>query len=214
MLNNTAIELINISKAFKRNTVIDNISLSVEKGEMVSITGTSGKGKTTLLNMIGLISKPSSGTIKINGKSIRNINSKNAMLMRRNAIGYLFQNYGLVDDESVLWNLKLALTYKKIKSGEKIKSIDDLLRKFDMLSLKNKKVYQLSGGEQQRIAIIRLILQDCDIILADEPTGSLDIQNRDMVLSHLRELNKLGKTVVIVTHDMEVANQCSRIINI
>lgn len=214
MLNNTAIELINISKAFKRNTVIDNISLSVEKGEMVSITGTSGKGKTTLLNMIGLISKPSSGTIKINGKSIRNINSKSAMLMRRNAIGYLFQNYGLVDDESVLWNLKLALTYKKIKSGEKIKSIDDLLRKFDMLSLKNKKVYQLSGGEQQRIAIIRLILQDCDIILADEPTGSLDIQNRDMVLSYLRELNKLGKTVVIVTHDMEVANQCSRIINI
>lgn len=214
MLNNTAIELINISKAFKRNTVIDNISLSVEKGEMVSITGTSGKGKTTLLNMIGLISKPSSGTIKINGKSIRNINSKSAMLMRRNVIGYLFQNYGLVDDESVLWNLKLALTYKKIKSGEKIKSIDDLLRKFDMLSLKNKKVYQLSGGEQQRIAIIRLILQDCDIILADEPTGSLDIQNRDMVLSYLRELNKLGKTVVIVTHDMEVANQCSRIINI
>lgn len=214
MLNNTAIELINISKAFKRNTVIDNISLSVEKGEMVSITGTSGKGKTTLLNMIGLISKPSSGTIKINGKSIRNINSKSAMLMRRNAIGYLFQNYGLVDDESVLWNLKLALTYKKIKSGEKIKSIDDLLRKFDMLSLKSKKVYQLSGGEQQRIAIIRLILQDCDIILADEPTGSLDIQNRDMVLSYLRELNKLGKTVVIVTHDMEVANQCSRIINI
>lgn len=214
MLNNTAIELINISKAFKRNTVIDNISLSVEKGEMVSITGTSGKGKTTLLNMIGLISKPSSGTIKINGKSIKNINSKSAMLMRRNAIGYLFQNYGLVDDESVLWNLKLALTYKKIKSGKKIKSIDDLLRKFDMLSLKNKKVYQLSGGEQQRIAIIRLILQDCDIILADEPTGSLDIQNRDMVLSYLRELNKLGKTVVIVTHDMEVANQCSRIINI
>ena len=214
MSNNKAIELINISKAFKRNTVIDNISLSVEKGEMVSIIGTSGKGKTTLLNMIGLISKPSSGTIKINGKSIRNINSKSSMLIRRNAIGYLFQNYGLVDDESVLWNLKLALTYKKIKSGEKIKSIDNLLRKFDMLSLKSKKVYQLSGGEQQRIAIIRLILQDCDIILADEPTGSLDIQNRDMVLSYLRELNKLGKTIVIVTHDMEVANQCSRIINI
>ena len=140
MSNNKAIELINISKAFKRNTVIDNISLSVEKGEMVSIIGTSGKGKTTLLNMIGLISKPSSGTIKINGKSIRNINSKSSMLIRRNAIGYLFQNYGLVDDESVLWNLKLALTYKKIKSGEKIKSIDNLLRKFDMLSLKSKSV--------------------------------------------------------------------------
>lgn len=214
MQTTKAIEMINVSKKFDKNTVINNISFNIEKGEMVSIVGTSGKGKTTLLNMMGLISKISAGTIKIQGKNISNINSKYAMLLRRNVIGYLFQNYGLVDDESVVWNLRLALSYKKIKSNEKDKKINVLLERFDMLPLKNKKVYQLSGGEQQRVAIMRLILQDCDIILADEPTGSLDNQNRDKVISYLKELNQLGKTVVIVTHDMVVANECKRIINI
>lgn len=209
-----AIELVNVSKKFDNNTVINNISFDINQGEMVSIVGTSGKGKTTLLNMMGLISKTSSGSIKILGKEICGINSKKAMLLRRKVIGYLFQNYGLVDDESVAWNLKLALSYKQLSKKEKDKKINDILEKFNMPALKSKKIYQLSGGEQQRVAIMRLILQDCDIILADEPTGSLDTQNRDKVISYLRELNNLGKTVVIVTHDMVVANECDRIINI
>lgn len=209
-----AIELVNVSKKFDNNTVINNISFDINQGEMVSIVGTSGKGKTTLLNMMGLISKTSSGSIKILGKEICGINSKKAMLLRRKVIGYLFQNYGLVDDESVAWNLKLALSYKKLPKKEKDKKINDILEKFNMSALKSKKIYQLSGGEQQRVAIMRLILQDCDIILADEPTGSLDTQNRDKVISYLRELNNLGKTVVIVTHDMVVANECDRIISI
>lgn len=209
-----AIELVNVNKKFDNNTVINNISFDINQGEMVSIVGTSGKGKTTLLNMMGLISKTSSGLIKILGKEICGINSKKAMLLRRKVIGYLFQNYGLVDDESVAWNLKLALSYKKLSKKEKDKKINDILEKFNMSALKSKKIYQLSGGEQQRVAIMRLILQDCDIILADEPTGSLDSQNRDKVISYLRELNNLGKTVVIVTHDMVVANECDRIISI
>lgn len=209
-----AIELVNVNKKFDNNTVINNISFDINQGEMVSIVGTSGKGKTTLLNMMGLISKTSSGSIKILGKEICGINSKKAMLLRRKVIGYLFQNYGLVDDESVAWNLKLALSYKKLSKKEKDKKINDILEKFNMSALKSKKIYQLSGGEQQRVAIMRLILQDCDIILADEPTGSLDSQNRDKVISYLRKLNNLGKTVVIVTHDMVVANECDRIISI
>lgn len=209
-----AIELVNVNKKFDNNTVINNISFDINQGEMVSIVGTSGKGKTTLLNMMGLISKTSSGSIKILGKEICGINSKKAMLLRRKVIGYLFQNYGLVDDESVAWNLKLALSYKKLSKKEKDKKINDILEKFNMSALKSKKIYQLSGGEQQRVAIMRLILQDCDIILADEPTGSLDSQNRDKVISYLRELNNLGKTVVIVTHDMVVANECDRLISI
>lgn len=209
-----AIELVNVNKKFDNNTVINNISFDINQGEMVSIVGTSGKGKTTLLNMMGLISKTSSGSIKILGKEICGINSKKAMLLRRKVIGYLFQNYGLVDDESVAWNLKLALSYKKLSKKEKDKKINDILEKFNMSALKSKKIYQLSGGEQQRVAIMRLILQDCDIILADEPTGSLDSQNRDKVISYLRGLNNLGKTVVIVTHDMVVANECDRIISI
>lgn len=176
--------------------------------------GESGHGKTTLLNIIGLISNKSSGDITIYNSINPNISSKEAMLLRRNKIGYLFQNYGLIDDESVLWNLKLALAYKKISKKEKINKIDNLLEEFNILKLRNKKVYQLSGGEQQRIAIIRLILKESDLILADEPTGSLDSENRNFIMSSLKNLNKTGKTIIIVTHDPYVASNCEKVINI
>ncbi len=176
--------------------------------------GESGKGKTTLLNIIGLISDKSGGDITIYDYNNPRINSKESMLLRRNKIGYLFQNYGLIDDESVLWNLKLALTYKKMSKKEKNDKIDNLLNEFNILKLKNKKVYQLSGGEQQRIALIRLILQESNLILADEPTGSLDEENRNFVISVLKKLNDGGKTIIIVTHDSYVGSQCERIVNI
>lgn len=204
----------NISKEFDNNLVLSNINLTVESGEMIAIMGESGHGKTTLLNIIGLISNKSSGDITIYNSINPNISSKEAMLLRRNKIGYLFQNYGLIDDESVLWNLKLALAYKKISKKEKINKIDKLLEEFNILKLRNKKVYQLSGGEQQRIAIIRLILKESDLILADEPTGSLDSENRNFIMSSLKNLNKTGKTIIIVTHDPYVASNCEKVINI
>ena len=204
----------NISKEFDNNLVLSNINLTVESGEMIAIMGESGHGKTTLLNIIGLISNKSSGDITIYNSINPNISSKEAMLFRRNKIGYLFQNYGLIDDESVLWNLKLALAYKKISKKEKINKIDKLLEEFNILKLRNKKVYQLSGGEQQRIAIIRLILKESDLILADEPTGSLDSENRNFIMSSLKNLNKTGKTIIIVTHDPYVASNCEKVINI
>ena len=204
------IELQNVSKKFSSETVLKDISLKIGQGEMVAITGESGCGKTTLLNILGLILKPTSGNYYIAGVKIDNINSKNAMLLRRRMIGYLFQNYGLVEDETVEWNLKIAYTYKKINKADRNKQIIQMLRKFNLSDVRKKKIYELSGGQQQRIALIRLLIKDSDIILADEPTGSLDAANRDMVMHYLKEFNENGKTVVVVTHDPAVADMCKR----
>ncbi len=204
------IELKNVSKKFSSETALKNISLKIERGEMVAITGESGCGKTTLLNILGLIMKPTSGNYNIAGVRIDNINSKKAMLLRRNKIGYLFQNYGLVEDETVDWNLRLAYTYKKINKAGRNKQIIKMLKEFNLSDVRKKKIYELSGGQQQRIALIRLLIKDSDIILADEPTGSLDPANRDMVMDYLKEFNENGKTVVVVTHDPAVAGMCQR----
>ena len=177
------ITLKNVKKVYGKNQVLfENLSLEIEKGEFVGLVGRSGAGKTTLLNIIGLITDISAGTITIDGHQNVSMNSKDAMILRRYTIGYLFQNYGLIEDESVLWNLKLALDYKKIKKKEKLKLIDKYLKQFELTDVLDKKVYQLSGGEQQRIAIIKLILQGSRIILADEPTSGLD---KELSLIHI-----------------------------
>ncbi len=136
------------------------------------------------------------------------------MLLRRYTIGYLFQNYGLIEDESVLWNLKLALEYKKMKKEDKLKVINEYLKQFNLSDMLNKKIYQLSGGEQQRIAIIKLILQGSQIILADEPTSGLDKENEQVVMKLLKELNEKGITIIMVTHNMDLRNYFSRVINV
>lgn len=136
------------------------------------------------------------------------------MILRRYTIGYLFQNYGLIEDESVLWNLKLALEYKKIKKEEKLKLINKYLKQFELNDMLNKKVYQLSGGEQQRIAIIKLILQGSQVILADEPTSGLDKENELIVMKLLKELNEKGITIIMVTHNMNLCDCFSRVINV
>lgn len=169
---------------------------------------------TTLLNIIGLITDISEGTIIIDSHQNLSMNSKNAMILRRYTIGYLFQNYGLIEDESVLWNLKLALEYKKIKKEEKLKLINKYLKQFELNDMLNKKVYQLSGGEQQRIAIIKLILQGSQVILADEPTSGLDKENELIVMKLLKELNEKGITIIMVTHNMNLCDCFSRVINV
>lgn len=209
------ITLKNIKKEYGKNQVLfENLSLEIDKGEFVGLVGKSGAGKTTLLNIIGLITDISEGTITIDAYQNLSINNKNAMILRRHTIGYLFQNYGLIEDESVLWNLKLALEYKKIKKEEKRKIINKYLKQFDLTDMINKKVYQLSGGEQQRIAIIKLILQGSKIILADEPTSGLDKENELIVMNLLKELNEQGITIIMVTHNMSLCDSFSRIINV
>lgn len=208
------LKLQNISKYYDKEPVLSNLNFSVNEGEMVAIIGSSGRGKTTLLNIMGLISEKNSGNIILYNHKDPSINSRVAMLLRRNKIGYLFQNYGLVDDETVYWNLKLALEYKKYSKHEKISKINDLLRSFNLEYIKDKKVYQLSGGEQQRIAIIRLILQDSSLILADEPTASLDKDNQKIIMDYLKSLNIKGKTIIVVTHNKDILNYFTRIVNL
>lgn len=208
------IELNGVSKSYEGHKIFSNINLSIESGEMVAIMGESGKGKTTLLNIMGLITKKDEGELTICGIKNPNIHSKESMLLRREKIGYLFQNYGLVDDETVLWNLMLALEYKKSNKKKKIEKIDLLLNKFDLTYLKNKMVYQLSGGEQQRIAIIRLILQESELIFADEPTASLDSNNEKIIMEYLKQLNAKGKTIIVVTHNKGILNYFTKVINL
>jgi len=203
------IELKNITKKFGDREIFKDFNLSVEKGEMVAITGPSGKGKSTLLNIMGLLEKPDAGDVIIQG--IKNPwSEKKQIALYRYTIGYLFQNYALIDQETVSKNLDIALAYVKTSNKKKMK--EEALQRVGLLDKLNHKVYQLSGGEQQRIALARLILKKNDIILADEPTGSLDAANRDHVLEILQSFNEEGKTVIIVTHDPEVANACSRVV--
>ena len=204
----------NLEKRFQEKKVLENISFEIQEGEMVAITGKSGRGKSTLLNIIGLIIEKNSGKISIFNEVNLAIHSKKARLFRRNKIGYLFQNFALVDEETVEWNLNLALQYKSITKKEKKKRIEQVLKQFDMGSYIKTPIYKLSGGEQQRVAMARLILQQSVLILADEPTGSLDPKNRDLVIHTLHRMQKENKTILIVTHDPYVATQCDRVIEL
>ena len=205
------IELQEVNKSYDSRKIIDGLSFEINQGEMVAITGPSGSGKSTILNMIGLLEKPDAGTINLFGKPAPKINSAKSKLLLRNKIAYLFQNYALVDNETTDYNLNIALEYVKANKIQKRKMKIDALSKvgLDETYLK-KKIYQLSGGEQQRIAVARIILKPCELILADEPTGSLDVQNRNEIIKILQQLNQNGKTIIIVTHDEYVAGQCKR----
>ncbi|MDA1876339.1 ABC transporter ATP-binding protein [Bacillus toyonensis] len=206
------IELKNISKKYENKQVLDNFNLVVNKGEMMAITGQSGTGKSTLLNIVGLLEEPDSGDVIIQGIENAWKSEKKQIEIFRYTIGYLFQNYALIDNETVSKNLDVALEYVKLPNKDDKKK--EVLEKVGLLDKLNSKIYQLSGGEQQRIALARLMLKKNDIILADEPTGSLDEVNRDQVLSILKSLNNEGKTILIVTHDPEVSKICTNVVTL
>ncbi|PEL53288.1 bacteriocin ABC transporter ATP-binding protein [Bacillus toyonensis] len=206
------IELKNISKKYENKQVLNNFNLVVNKGEMMAITGQSGTGKSTLLNIVGLLEEPDSGDVIIQGIENAWKSEKKQIELFRYTIGYLFQNYALIDNETVSKNLNVALEYVKLPNKEDKKK--EVLEKVGLLDKLNSKIYQLSGGEQQRIALARLMLKKNDIILADEPTGSLDEVNRDQVLSILKSLNNEGKTILIVTHDPEVSKICTNVVTL
>ncbi|MEH7750310.1 ABC transporter ATP-binding protein [Bacillus toyonensis] len=206
------IELKNISKKYENKQVLDNFNLVVNKGEMMAITGQSGTGKSTLLNIVGLLEEPDSGDVIIQGVENAWKSEKKQIDLFRYTIGYLFQNYALIDNETVSKNLDVALEYVKLPNKDDKKK--EVLEKVGLLDKLNSKIYQLSGGEQQRIALARLMLKKNDIILADEPTGSLDEVNRDQVLSILKSLNNEGKTILIVTHDPEVSKICTNVVTL
>lgn len=195
------VELNNICKKYGDKEIFKNFNLKVEDGDFVSIMGVSGSGKSTLLNIIGMLEKADSGDIEILGVKNPKFNSRNGIKLLRNGMSYLFQNYGLVNSESVLYNLKIATKYLECSKSEKSQRIAEALEKVGLSGFEKKKIYQLSGGEQQRVAMAKIILKSSKLILADEPTGSLDADNRKDVLNLLNEMNKNGSTVIVVTHD-------------
>jgi putative ABC transport system ATP-binding protein len=214
MDNEIAIQIENLNKSFKDHNVFKNFSLEIPKNKITTIFGISGSGKSTLLNIIGLLEKYDSGTVKILGKSIPKINSGKALKIRRNTISYLFQNFGLIESSTIYDNLSISLEYSKIKHRDKNSKMENALTEVGLSKPLNTKVYNLSGGEKQRLAIAMVIMKPSDIILADEPTGSLDPKNRDYVMNKLLELNKKGKTIVIVSHDLkfkEISDKCFEI---
>ncbi|USI65274.1 putative bacteriocin export ABC transporter [Lactococcus petauri] len=208
------IELQEVSKTFGKHQIFDKYSLNISAQKMTAILGKSGAGKSTLLNLIGLIEESDSGKIRIAGKKAPKINSKEALLMRRNLIAFLFQNFALIEDESIERNLNISLVYEKIKGKEKRRRMREILNQVGIAHKLSEKVYALSGGEKQRVALARALLKRSKIILADEPTGSLDEQNRSLILGLLRQEVEKGKTVIIVTHDPAVVAACDEFVEI
>lgn len=204
------IEIKNLNKKFNDKVIFNNLNLTIEDGEMLAISGASGSGETTLLNILGKLDKEYDGNIIIDNKNLKTITQTNYL---RNTIGYLFQNYALADNLTVTRNLDFSLKYSDDKSLEAKENALEMVG-LDPKEYLNKKIYTLSGGEQQRVALARLFLKPCSIILADEPTGSLDVKNRDVVLEILRKMNEHGKTVIVVTHDPYVLTVCNRVIKI
>jgi putative ABC transport system ATP-binding protein len=206
------IEIINMNKAFDRKSIFKDFNLEVKSGEFIGIVGKSGQGKTTLLNIIGTLEEADSGIIKIMGKDIHKKTIKRLLL--RDHLGFIFQNYALIDNASVIENLEIALKHKKMNKTQKNNAISFVLKEVGLVDYSKEKVHTLSGGEQQRVAIARLLLKDPSLILADEPTGSLDIENRDIIVSLFQKLHKQGKTILMVTHDKDLTQFFSKTIQL
>lgn len=201
-----------LKKHYGDQTVIDHFTYTFKEGKTYAITGPSGCGKTTLLNMIGLLEKPSEGYVEIEGYKNIKPSSMTATKIRRSVISYLFQNYALVQNESISYNLHLALHY--VKDSNKSHLIEKAMKRVGVECSPKKKVCYLSGGQQQRIALARLFLKPAKVILCDEPTGNLDRKNADIVFEMLKGLSKERKIVIIVTHDEWLASQCDHHINL
>lgn len=197
-----------MTKKFNDKIIFNDFNLEIKDGEFVIISGESGCGKTTLINIIGGIESIDSGDISVNDFSLNKKYNKTVFF--RNHIGFLFQNYGLVDNKTVKQNMKIVKNNSR--SGL---SISDCLKIVGMQNTEKRMIYSLSGGEQQRIAIARLLYKKCNIILADEPTGSLDVKNTQIVIDLLKKLNKeQNKTIVMATHDENIKKEADRIIDI
>ena len=195
-------------------TAIRNINLSIEKGEFVAIMGPSGCGKSTLLNLLGLIDRPSSGSLSVNGFEVDSLSENRMTCIRRGHMGFIFQNFNLVDELNVSENVELPLIFMGTKRRERKERVAEIL---DHLKLGHRGRHypqQLSGGQQQRVAFARAIVNRPLLLLADEPTGNLDSKNGSVILDLLTEHNRNGATVVMVTHSQKDASYAHRIIQL
>lgn len=201
------IEIKNLCKSFGINTIFDDFNMTIEDGDFVVLSGKSGCGKTTMLNMIGAIEDVDKGEILVDKKSIANPKFQKEYFLTK--VGFLFQNFALIENKTVKQNLEIVKN--KCRTDVTVK---EALKKVGLEDKLDSKVYKLSGGEQQRVALARLMIKKCDIILADEPTGSLDKENAKIVVDILKYLNEQGKTIILVTHDEEIKNIGNKVVNL
>lgn len=194
--------------------VLKNLELEIQQGEFVCIYGSSGSGKSTLLNIIGLLDEATSGIYELDGTDVNTLGEREKARTRNQKLGFVFQAYHLIPELNALENIVLPLGYAGVGRAERNKAAGRLLEEFGMLYLKNKYISQMSGGEQQRIAIMRAMANQPKILLADEPTGNLDSENSEMAMGLLGQLNQSGTTIVMVTHDTALAQYGSRVIHV
>lgn len=205
-----------VSRGSPRVNVLNGVSLQVEEGEMLAICGASGSGKSTLLNIIGCLDNPTSGFYWLDGVDMTHANNTDLARARNKTFGFVMQQFSLVEEDRVLENVCIPLLFAK--RSRSLSSIEhqamEQLEQFGIDALAKKPVLTLSGGEKQRVAIARALVNQPKIILADEPTGALDKQNSTIVMETLQSLHKIGKTIIIVTHDNHIARYCNRCVTI
>ncbi len=212
------IRLENVDKIYESHSgtyqALKNITLKIEKGEFCSIVGKSGSGKSTLLHLLGTLDMPSTGKIYVNEQELGKMSVKEQAEYRNKYIGYIFQDFQLEDSYTVYQNIEVPLLIGNIKGKERRHRIINILEEMDMINLKKKYPFELSGGEKQRIAIARALVNNPDIILADEPCGNLDTKNSEMIFKILQKLSRDGVTVIMVTHDIETAMKTDKMVGL
>lgn len=208
------INIKNLNKAYGKHQLFQNFNLTIQSGEFVLLKGKSGCGKSTLLNMIGLLEKMDQGEYTLFDQKNIQPNTKESKLLLRNKISFIFQNFALMDDDTVENNLLIALEYTSLSKQEEQTKIDEVLKQVQLEGMSKQKIYTLSGGQQQRVALARCLLKPSELVLADEPTAALDQENKQIVLDLLCTLQKLGKTVIVASHDDNFDSYCSRMIEL
>lgn len=208
----------NVSRIYKMGEneirALDDISFSVNQGEFLSIMGPSGSGKSTCMNMIGCLDRPTSGSVKINGKETAKMSEKELAVLRNKTIGFVFQQYHLLAGLNILENVMLPLRYQRIEKTQRIQKAREALQKVGLEGRFLHRPNELSGGQKQRAAIARAIVTEPNIILADEPTGALDSSTGKAIMRLFREINREGTTIVIVTHDPKIGESAERCVRI
>jgi putative ABC transport system ATP-binding protein len=208
----------NLTKIFRTDevetTALNQVGFSVEQGEFVAVMGPSGCGKSTLLNILGLLDNPTGGEYYFNGKEVSRHTERQRARMRKENIGFVFQNFNLIDELNVYENVELPLIYLGLSASERKRRVADALEKMQITHRRKHFPLQLSGGQQQRVAVARAVVANPKLILADEPTGNLDSANGEEVMNLLENLNKQGTTLIIVTHSQRDAEYAQRIVRL
>jgi putative ABC transport system ATP-binding protein len=211
------LKLEHVSKVYRAEDVetsaLDDLSLEVRPGEFLAVMGPSGCGKSTLLNILGLIDSPTSGAYWFMGEEVARCSEEQLTVRRRAGVGFVFQNFNLVDDLNVAENVEIGLIYRGVPAAERRRRVKAALEKVDLSHRSRHMPKQLSGGQQQRVAVARALVSDPKVILADEPTGNLDSANGDAVMEMLSSVTRGGTTIIMVTHSEAHANRADRVVH-